>query len=122
MTPDFWTFLDELVALCTITIDRPRNSAHPRNPALIYPYDYGYLGGTTSGDGQGIDVWLGSGDRAQVTGVVCTVDLFKRDAELKVLLGCTAQDAQVISRFLDGTERLRCVVVPRPDAYADASV
>jgi inorganic pyrophosphatase len=121
MNPDFWTFLDELVASSTVTIDRPRHSTHPRNPGLIYPYDYGYLEGTTSGDGQGIDVWLGSGDHAQVTGIVCTVDLFKRDAELKVLLGCMAQDTAIISAFLNGTERLRGLAVPRPDAYAGAS-
>lgn len=116
MNSDFWTFLAELVASSSVIIDRPRRSAHPRNPNLIYPFDYGYLEGTTAGDGQGIDVWLGSGDRGQVTGVVCTVDLHKRDAELKVLLGCTAQEAQIISEFLNGTERLRCVVVPRPQS------
>jgi inorganic pyrophosphatase len=85
MNPAFWKVLDELLYSSQVVIDRPRHSAHPRRPELIYPYDYGYLEGTTAGDGQGIDVWLGSGDHTQITGVVCTVDLYKRDAELTVL-------------------------------------
>jgi len=89
VNPAFWTLLDELVATSEVVIDRPRGSAHPRFPENIYPYDYGYLEGTISSDGQGIDVWLGSGDTQQLTAVLISADLRKRDAELKLLLGCT---------------------------------
>ena len=60
---------------------------------------YGYLKGTTSADSEGIDVWIGSDPRRQVTGALCTVDLVKHDAELKILVGCTAGDCAVIRRF-----------------------
>lgn len=92
----FWLNLDELVAACKVVIDRPRGTPHPRYPSLIYPLDYGYLAGTRSGDGEGIDVWVGSLPGRRVTAVVCTVDVQQRDAELKLLLGCTPQEAQTI--------------------------
>lgn len=92
----FWLNLDELVAACKVVIDRPQGTPHPRYPSLIYPLDYGYLAGTRSGDGEGIDVWVGSRPKGRVTAVVCTVDVQQRDAELKILLGCTPQEAQAI--------------------------
>jgi len=57
--------------------------------------DYGYLPGTCSPDGQGLDVWIGSLIPARVTGIIVTVDLHKPDAEFKLLLGCTAEEAKI---------------------------
>lgn len=93
---DFWGVLDELVAGAEICIDRPRGTAHPRYPDLVYPLDYGYLKHTTSGDGAGIDVWRGSLPERRVTAVVCTVDIIKRDSEIKLLIGCTEDEARTI--------------------------
>jgi len=95
----FWAKLDELVAACTLRIDRPRGSPHPRYPDWVYPLDYGYLEGTRSADGGGIDVWVGSLAEKTVTALVCTVDMVKRDSEVKILLGCTPQEAQEILDF-----------------------
>jgi len=94
---NFWHQIDRLVAGCTIRIDRPSGSAHPRYPSLIYPLDYGYLKGTESADGSGLDVWIGSLPDRAVTAVLCAVDLGKRDAELKILLGCTPEEARQIA-------------------------
>lgn len=95
--PDaFWSHLDRLVESATLHIDRPRGSAHPRFPGFIYPFDYGYLEDTTAIDGGGIDVWVGSRPDRRVTAALCTVDLEKRDAEVKILLGCTPQEAREI--------------------------
>lgn len=88
----FWEALDALVGRAEIVVDRPRGSHHPDFPEFVYELDYGYLKGTTSADGEGIDVWIGSDPRRQVTGALCTVDLVKHDAELKILVGCTAGD------------------------------
>jgi len=62
MTPDiaFWQEIAQLAKTNSIIIDRPKGSAHPRYPKVIYPLDYGYLENTTAADGGGIDVWLGS--------------------------------------------------------------
>lgn len=91
---EFWLALDQLVGACELVMDRPKGSAHPRYPAYHYPLDYGYLAGTRSGDGDGIDVWVGSQPGRRVSGVICTVDGLQRDAEVKILVGCTLQEMQ----------------------------
>jgi len=116
----FWDYVDWLVAGCRVVIDRPKGSAHPRYPTVIYPVDYGYLEGTSSSDGGGIDVWVGARgmpDAARpdvgyhadvpltdtsaseapiVDAVICTIDLLKRDTEIKLLIGCTDVEKEMI--------------------------
>ena len=101
MQPDtlFWQEITQLVARSLITIDRPKGFPHPRYPEVIYPLDYGYLENTTASDGGGIDVWIGSLGQQTLTGILCTFDTFKRDMEIKILLGCTNADLQVIQQF-----------------------
>lgn len=97
----FWWLVDQMIIRHELVIDRPQHSAHPRYPDKLYPLDYGYLQGTTSGDGQGIDVWIGSENNQCVTGIICTVDLLKNDMEIKILLDCNAKDIQAIIMFAD---------------------
>lgn len=124
---DFWQFADRLVAAHDIVIDRPKNTPHPRWPDVIYPLDYGFLAGTTAGDGDGIDIWVGSalppnspldgpdGGRF-VDAIICTVDLLKKDMEIKLLLGCSEDDIRAIEMFLNKGNSLRCMVVRRGSA------
>ncbi len=65
-------------------------------PSLIYPLDYGYLEGTSSMDGGGVDVWLGSLPERALNAIVCTVDLPKGDCEVKLLIGCSEQDIRLV--------------------------
>ena len=88
---NFWNALDELVNSSEIVIDRPKGSTHPRFPTFIYPVDYGYLKNTSSMDGTGIDVWVGSNNKI-IDAIMCTVDLIKRDSEIKILIGCTEEE------------------------------
>jgi len=92
----FWQHLDALVAASEIIIDRPAGTAHPRYPEVIYPLDYGYLQATTSPDGDGIDVWIGNLPEKHIVAVICTVDMHKRDSEIKLLLGCTPAECERI--------------------------
>ena len=92
----FWDSLQELVNKSEIKIDRPKNSTHPRYPDYIYPFDYGYLDGTTSGDGAGIDCWVGSLGNNNVSGIVTVIDPVKGDSEIKILIGCTSDDMKII--------------------------
>lgn len=80
--------LGALIADSEIVIDRKKGSAHPRYPDYIYPLDYGYIKGTKSQDGGGIDVWVGSGDQKIVSGILVIFDPVKKDSEIKVLVGC----------------------------------
>ena len=91
----FWNDLDQLVVKHKIVIDRPKGSAHPRFDSIVYPLNYGYLEGTSAIDGNGVDVWVGSVPDPRVVGALVTVDLYKRDAEIKILVGCTEDEIQL---------------------------
>jgi inorganic pyrophosphatase len=107
----YWKALELLLASHSLVIDRPRGSSHPRYSAAIYPLDYGYLEGTTSGDGAGIDVWRGTHADKSLTGILCTLDNIKRDAEIKLLVGCTADDLATIQQFYRGD--MHTLFIPR---------
>ena len=98
--------MQQLILTNALIIDRPKGSAHPRYPETIYPLDYGYLENTTASDGGGIDLWLGSLKTVvdkqfskTLTGILCTFDTLKHDAELKLLIACSTEDIQVIRDF-----------------------
>jgi inorganic pyrophosphatase len=93
---DFWSRLASFVSGASVVVDRPKASAHPDVPALIYPLDYGYVTGLRSGDGDDVDVWIGSLRRRTITGVICTVDAGKRDMEVKILFGCSRAEQRRI--------------------------
>ena len=99
MHASFWTHLDTLIRASELVIDRPKGFSHPHAPSVVYPLDYGYLQGTSSSDGEGIDVWRGSLPEGRLDAVVCTVDVQKRDAEMKLLLGCTIVEKHAICNF-----------------------
>ncbi len=109
-TDEFWTFLDQLVLASEIVIDRPRGSVHPHFQNLIYPFDYGYLEGTMTIDGCGLDAWVGSCPDRSLDAVALTVDLEKRDVEVKLLLGCTNDEKLEIINFLNGFSMRACMV------------
>ena len=109
---DFWKALDELVSNSEIVIDRPRGSAHPRFPNFIYKVDYGYLKDTTSMDGAGIDVWVGSGDK-KIDAIMCIVDLVKKDSEIKILIGCTEEEKLEVYKTHNETQYMKGIIIRR---------
>ena len=108
----FWSAIDTLVAQSEILIDRPKGTKHPRFD-FIYPLDYGYLKDTTSPDGGGIDVWRGSLSESVCDAVICTVDLFKKDSEIKILIGCTEEEKTAILRFHNDSEYMKGTMIRR---------
>lgn len=113
MDEAFWQALENLVAQSEIVIDRPKGSAHPRYPEMIYPLDYGYLANTESMDGDGIDVWLGSDETRKIDAIVCTVDLVKRDSEIKLLIGCTEEEKQTVLAQHNDSEFMKGILIHR---------
>jgi len=110
----FWTRLDDLIASSKIVIDRPKDKPHPRWPDMIFPLDYGYLESTTAIDGGGIDLWLGSASHRNLTAIMCTIDIKKKDAEIKLLIGCTGEEIGIIERFHNRYYQSG-ILVPRPE-------
>jgi inorganic pyrophosphatase len=114
---EFWMALDQLVGDSEIVIDRKRLSAHPNDGDVIYPLDYGYLKGTSSTDGGGIDLFMGANEEDEypliVTAIICTVDPGKRDSEIKLLLECTDEEIEQIHQFFEAALQLPHLVIKR---------
>lgn len=108
----FWSSLDQLVETSEIVIDRPKGTAHPRYSEYIYRVDYGYLNNTSSMDGAGIDVWLGTGEK-KIDAVICIVDLLKRDSEIKILIGCTEEEKAIIYETHNKSENMKGILIRR---------
>ena len=113
MDKDFWEAVNKLVSSGNITIDRPKGSTHPRFPNCKYEVDYGYLENTSSIDGGGIDVWRGSLPDGSVNAIICTVDLMKRDSEIKLLIGCTDEEMNTVYEFHNNSEFMKGILIKR---------
>jgi inorganic pyrophosphatase len=110
---DFWKSLDLLVQTSEIVIDRPKGSVHPKYPDFLYEVDYGYLKNTTSMDGGGIDVWKGTNQEEIIDAIICTVDLSKKDSEIKILIGCTEEEKEKIYRIHNASEYMKGILIRR---------
>ena len=95
----FWKRLITILNESEMVIDRPKGSTHPKYPKIVFPLDYGYLKNTSGGDGNEIDVWLGSLENKELNAIVCTVDILKRDTEIKLIVGCSDHEIETIKSF-----------------------
>jgi inorganic pyrophosphatase len=110
---EFWNAIDRLVQLSEIIIDRPKGTAHPRYPDFLYEVDYGYLKDTASMDGGGIDIWKGTEKEQIVDAIICTVDLMKKDSEIKILLGCTEEEKEKIYQTHNNSSCMKGILIRR---------
>lgn len=110
---DFWNALDSLVSNSTIIIDRPKGSIHPKYTDFIYEVDYGYLSDTSSLDNEGIDIWRGTEPAQKINGIICTVDLKKKDSEIKILINCTDAEIQTVYEAHNSTEFMKGILIIR---------
>ena len=110
---NYWNLIEKLVHESKIIIDRPKGACHPKFQETIYEVDYGYLDGTTAIDGEGIDVFVGSGKKI-VTGISCSVDLVNRDIENIILIGCTDEEKNKVLHYLTKYENMQGIIIDRP--------
>ncbi len=108
----FWDALDKMVANSDIVIDRPKGTLHPKYPDFIYRVDYGYLKDTSSMDGAGIDVWVGSNGK-KIDAIMCIVDLMKKDSEIKILIGCTEEEKAIVYETHNETPFMKGILIHR---------
>lgn len=90
-----------------IVIDRPKGSSHPKYSDYIYPLDYGYLEGTASQDGGGIDIWIGSNGEKRVSAVISSVDILKKDSEIKILFSCSPEEIELIYSHHNNSDNMK---------------
>jgi inorganic pyrophosphatase len=64
-------------------------------------------------DSGGIDVWLGSDPGRQIDAVICTVDLMKKDSEIKLLIGCTEEEKQTVLAFHNESAYMKGIMIRR---------
>ena len=69
---------------------------------------------TTESDA--IHVYRGTKKPAMVQAVAVSVDILKRDMDVKVLYGCTEEEELEILRFLNQTDYQKCFLVHRGKA------
>jgi inorganic pyrophosphatase len=110
---DFWPRLAALLAEHPVVVDRPRGSTHPKKKGLVYPLDYGFVRGLRSGDGGGVDVWVGSLRSRRINGILCTLDLDKRDMEVKILIGCSAAERRKVLALHNRFSHRAVLVTPQ---------
>ena len=110
---EFWNALDELVNNSEIVIDRPKGTVHPKYPDFIYRVDYGYLKNTSSMDGNGIDIWVGTESNKHIDAVMCIVDLLKRDSEIKILIGCTEDEKKIVYQTHNESQYMKGILIQR---------
>ena len=70
-------------------------------------------------DGGGIDVWVGTDKSGAVDAIICTVDLMKRDSEIKILIGCTEEEKRRILRLHNETAYMKGIMLRRSTVEDD---
>ena len=110
---EFWDMLDTLIDKNDIVIDRKEGSVHPKYPSMIYPVDYGYLEGTASMDGGGIDIWMGTDKNRKLSAIICTVDIMKKDSEIKLIIGCSEIEKNAAYRFHNEGPFMKGILIER---------
>lgn len=110
---EFWDKIDQLISSSEIVIDRPKGSHHPRFPHIVYPLDYGYLRDTSSMDGSGIDLWRGSLPSVSADALIVTVDIMKRDSEIKLLIGLSEDEKRAALDFHNDGIYMKGIIISR---------
>lgn len=113
MEQAFWQAADALLTDGKIVIDRPAGFRHPQWPDSVYPLDYGYVAGTSVMDGEGVDLWRGTAPVQKLDGLLVSVDLHKRDVEIKLLRGCMPEEKACILAFMNRTASRKVLLVER---------
>lgn len=113
-TYEYWALIDQLINESRIVIDRPKNSCHPKYKDMIYPLDYGYLEGTTSSDKGGIDIWIGTAEEQRVTAIISSIDIVKKDSEIKLLYACTPDEIKLIYETHNQNSGMKGLINIRP--------
>lgn len=118
----FWKTMDKLVEKSKLVIDRPKGSSHPRYSDIVYLVDYGYLKNTQSMDGNGIDVWLGTKKDKKLDAIICIVDIFKKDSEIKLLIKCTDHEKEKAYNFHNESKYMKGIFINRNDYNANSLI
>ena len=100
-----WHLWAALIRRNGYTIERPRQSRHPRFPEIVYPIDYGYVHGTVGHDGDEVDLFVGTAPTGLVAAML-TDDHRRGDREWKLLYDCSPEEVYLVNGFINYDRRL----------------
>ena len=95
-----WELWEGFIRLKGYTLDRPKDSVHPKHPEIVYPIDYGFVNETHSVDGEEQDIFVGSGQNGLVAAIF-TTDIRKGDQECKLIYNCTPAEIYLVNGFIN---------------------
>lgn len=104
----FWQKIDSLLLSTNVIISQEKGSSHPKYLNMVYPVNYGYLEDTDS-----IKIFKGSLKKSTPDAIMVVGDILKRDLEVKLLWGCTAEEEIEILRFINQTDYQKGILVRR---------
>ncbi|MDO4194351.1 MAG: Inorganic pyrophosphatase [Erysipelotrichaceae bacterium] len=105
----FWQKVDTLFLSSDLKHSRKKGETHPQFKNLVYPVDYGRLVDVTPE----VSVYLGSGSRTLITGLVVAADILQKTLDVKILAGCTEEETDAVLRFLNQTDYQKTVLIRR---------
>ena len=105
----FWQKVDTLFLSSDLKHSRKKGETHPQFKNLVYPVDYGRLVDVTPE----VSVYLGSGSRTLITGLVVAADILQKTLDVKILAGCTEEETDAVLRFLNQTDYQKTVLIKR---------
>ena len=107
----FWQKIDSLCLTGDIKITYPKGSAHNIHHNIIYPVDFGTLY-VLNEDGNGIKCFKGT-NGSDCNTMAISANLLDKDVTVKLLIGCTAEEEQMILEFLNQTDQQKAVMIRR---------
>ncbi|WP_345788645.1 hypothetical protein [Desulfitobacterium chlororespirans] len=58
-------------------------------------------------------MWVGTDKRKQIDAIMCIVDLMKRDSEIKILIGCTEDEKEIVYQTHNESEYMKGILIRR---------
>ena len=57
-------------------------------------------------------MWVGSGEK-RIDAIMCIVDCLKRDSEIKILIGCTEEEKELVYQTHNETQYMKGILIRR---------
>ena len=109
----FWQKVDSLFLSGTKTLMKKKGEHHDTYNNLVYPVDYSRIVDMKSPSAHGVAVYMGSGNRNSVTGLIVAADILEKELDVKLLAGCTDEEIEDVLRYLNQTEFQKTIVIRR---------
>lgn len=109
----FWQKVDTLFLSGNLKKIKKKGEVHDTFKNLVFPTDYGRLEDLVSHTGGGIPVYMGSGNRNKITGLIVAADILTKELDVKILVGCNDEETEEVLRYLNQTDFQKTVYITR---------